>query len=644
MLAESSLPHLERSAISDAIHQSFGISIPTLVVRNLLRLMRKQGLTENIGNEVVRITDKGMASAPALQQQVIQYNQRQTELVSSFEKFVNERFPEQAGQLLAAPSTTLASYFELHAAPLLNQALRGQSSSRAPNPGADFIIASFVTYLSSNDQSRFGYVVEAAKGAMLSAVLLLDTSSLSNSLRDLTLVLDTPVLMDALGFHGKLAQAATAQLISLALDQAAEVTTFDHSVSELNGVLEHVSQALRNGSRSRSTSLGYLHFVDIGATPADIALLQGRLDARLNEARIQVVSRPDGYYQYGLDEGRLEDIIQSKVHYFQDAARVNDVVSLSSTHRLRKGRRSKELEHCRAILVTSNTGLVSGAIEFEKASSNFPLAITTDAAASVLWVRSPATAPDAPREMLLAAAYAGMQPTAAVWTKYLEEIETLESNETVSADEALILRTSRTSRQSLMEESLGQTEAITSESPLAALDRIRMEATAPFEKQIRELKERTTEAVAVADGASAAWLEHLEARTSAEKELNTVKSSEAALAAEISMIRSDEQSKLINIRARSKAVAHQWRWAILVTVRCLSILLILGAVILFLALPDPAGHTGALIVGLVGFASLLIPLIPRRLRYADTLESALARWIERRRLVSLGYDPAREMN
>ena len=80
---------------------------------------------------------------------------------------------------------------------------------------------------------------------MLSAVLLLDTAGLKDSLSDLTLVLDTPVLMDALGFHGDLPQVATEQLISLALDQSAKVVTFDHSVGELDGVLSTSARRLR---------------------------------------------------------------------------------------------------------------------------------------------------------------------------------------------------------------------------------------------------------------------------------------------------------------------------------------------------------------------------------------------------------------
>ena len=366
-------------------------------------------------------------------------------------------------------------------------------------------------------------------------------------------------------------------------------------------------------------------------------LLQNKLAELLAAARIEIVSRPDGYYKYGLDEGKLEDLIQSKVNYFQDAARVNDVISLSSTHRLRKGRRDRALERCKAVLVTSNVNLVRGAIEFEDRQASFPLAVTTDAVASVLWVRSPAAAPDVPREMLLAAAYSGMQPSPAIWTKYLDEIDALENTKTVSADEAIILRTSRVSRESLMDETLGQTDAVSAESPLVALERIKSEATAPFEVQVRQLEARATEANIVANTASADWLLQVEAREKAESELETIRQSEAATAARLEAMQEAEATKLSNIGVRSRVVAHRWRLIMVWVVRFVGILVLGWATIVFLSLPDPADRTGAVIVGVAGLVALAPVILPPLSKLLDPIESAIARAGERRRLINMGY-------
>ncbi|WP_181905715.1 winged-helix domain-containing protein [Microbacterium bovistercoris] len=640
VLAESNRPYLQREEIAGVIHDSFGIDIPNLVIKSLLRAMSKQKLTEPVGSTAVQITAKGLESAPALQQQVAQYNQRQTDLVATFEAFVADRFPGQLDSIAVPVSTLLASYFERHAAPLLNEGLRNRKGSTpSAHDGTDYVVAAFVTDLASRDHVRFAYVVEAAKGAMLSAVLLLDTSELKNSLNNLTLVLDTPVLMDALGFHGEVAEIATNQLITLATEQSAQVATFDHSVSELDGILEHVEQALRKGARSRSTSAGFLHFVEIGATPADLMLIRGKLHELLRQAGIEVIPRPDGYYQYGLDETKLENLIQSKVRYFQDAARVNDVISLSSTHRLRKGARSRTLELCRAVLVTTNVNLVLGAIEFDDRGGSFPLAAMTDSVASVLWVRSPAAAPDAPREMLLAAAYAGMQPNPVVWTKYLDEVDALEQSNSVTADEAVILRTSRISREALMEETLGISESVSPESPLTVLERVRSDATAPLEEQLRELETRAAHADTAADSASADWLRQVSAREAAESDRDKARAAAADAEAQLAQARDAEQAKLTNIRNQSNRVAHRTRAILVGIVRIAGILATIWALIVFLQLPDPSERTGVIIVGAAGLVAALALFLPPAGKSLDACERALARRVERRRLRYLGYEP-----
>ncbi|MFF2050261.1 winged-helix domain-containing protein [Leifsonia sp. NPDC058194] len=637
VLAESSSPYLERNVIADTIHSRFGIEIPALVVRRLLRGLGRAGFTESIGENAVAITAKGQEEAPALQQEVTQYQRRQSDLISAFGSFVHERFPDRVDVLTDDPGGLLASYFERHAAPLLNQSIRGSRKPSEPTPGADFLVASFVTHLAEHDQVRFGYVVEAAKGAMLAAVLLLDTSGLKESLADLYLVIDTPVLMDVLGFHGDVAQAAARQLVSLACAQSAKLVTFDHSVSELEGILEHVTQALRKGNRSRSTSTGFLHFSDIGASPADIALLLSQVHRLLADEQIEVISRPDGYYQYGLDESKLEDLIQSKVHYFQDAARVNDVMSLSSTHRLRRGRTTKTLEHCRAVLVTSNANLVMGAVEFDERGGGFPLAITTDALAGILWVRSPASGPDTPREMLLASAYAGMQPSPSTWSRYLDEVERLESTNTVSADEAVILRTSRISRESLMQETLGQSEAVNAESPINALNRVRSEATAPLEDQVRELTDQAAEAAAAVETATGERARQEMAREQAESQLADASQANHRLEAELARHAVSEAAKRENIRKRAKQVARGWRNGAIWTVRVVALVVIAWAVWVFVTRPDPADRLGVIIVGLVGFAGLVLALVPPLGRILDPIENWLAERGERKRLMDAGY-------
>jgi roadblock/LC7 domain-containing protein len=239
--------------------------------------------------------------------------------------------------------------------------------------------------------------------------------------------------------------------------------------------------------------------------------------------------------------------------------------------------------------------------------------------------------------MLLAAAYAGMQPSPATWTKYLAEIDMLESTSAVSADEAVILRTSRVSRQSLMEETLGDSDAVSAESPLVALERIKSEATAPLEELVRELEARASQATTVANTASADWLAQVEARETAEAELQEARRVAATTASRLEAMQQAEATKLMNVRSHAQTAARRWRTFIAWAVRGGVVAVIVWATVVFVTLPDPADRTGAVIVGVAGMIALALAVLPPVGKVLDPVENAIARVGERRRLINLGF-------
>lgn len=637
VLARSGKPFLEKGHISETIHDEFGISIPSLVVGKLVRRTNRAGLTTAIGQDAVAITDNGLKDAPAITEEVKLYERKQQELVEHFRAFVENSYPTHLDSLGEDLGQALAEYFDRHAVPLLNEGLRGHARSADDSHGLEFLVSAFVSRLAESDQARFSYVVEAAKGAMLASVLVLDTSGLSESLNQLSLVLDTPVMMDALGFHGPIPETAAEQILALARSQGAKLVTFEHSVGEVQGILESIEISLRRGS-SRSTAAGYLHFAETGKTPADLAVLKGQVGGMLEALGVKVIARPDNYYNHGLDESKLEDLIQKKVRYLQDATRVNDVVSLSSVHRLRHGARDKSLERCRAVLVTSNTNLVAAAVQFDRDRAGFPLAMTMEALASILWVRTPAAASDVPKQVLLAAAYAGMQPSINLWSRYLDEVEKLEKSDAVTADEAIILRSSPVSRETLMEETLGDPDALTAESPREVLSRIKSEAIAPLLDQVGVLTQRTNQISQVADHASADWLVQVKAREKAENQVRELEDERAALQANVQSLKEEDESRRTRIQDHAQLTARTRRRRIALTVRLIAMLAVLGALIYFLLLPAPEGKTGATIAGVCGLLSLIGSFLPKNFNLLDRWEKRQSDLIAKRLLANAGFE------
>ena len=661
-ISSSGTAAVERHSIARSIRETFGLDIPALVIPRLLRRTNREGLTEPVGDAAVRLTTKGEADLPDLTAALAEFQRKQTELVHELAAFIGEHFPEHEELTTGDLGTSFAEFFDGQAVPVLSQSLRGKDIPNQSTSGIQYVVAAFVSHLATRDQTRFAYVVEAAKGAMLASVLDLDTSGMRESLSILTIVLDTPVVMDALGYHGGIPQSAMTRVLELARSQGAKVVMFDHSLSEMDGILEAIEGNLRRGAASRSTSSGYLHFAETGGTPADLALLRARLAEDVARVGVEVIERPDGYHKYGLDEGALEEKIQGRVRYLQDAARMNDVRSLSAVHRLRRGERAQTLERCRAVMMTSNVNLVRGARDFRDEQA-FPLAVTTESVASLLWVRSPALAPDVPREIVLATAYVGMQPSPTLWTKYLAEVESLETAGRVSADDAIVLRATRIGRDALMAESLGESEAVEAALPIAVLERVRGAISDPLLVEVGHLQSQLAESNAVATHTTADWLLQVAAREQAEaaaaiaaeerrEQLAARKQAEAAvvekateaeqLQQRLDDVERREAEKVERIRTAAGTHARRWVRGVAWTLRGLALLVAAFAVYVVVGSKDLSSGAPALWIALLGIVSFATPFMPRVDGMLAKIEYAIAKRDAQRRLAIAGFDPSTE--
>src|SRR5262249_196172 len=129
----------------------------------------------------------------------------------------------------ADPSSHLQAFIERHAVPLLRRGVAGQRDSAASwgeLQGAEYLVGSFVLHLEATDAATFSYLIDAVNGSILILFLELGPGDLRQSLSNLTLVLDSPVLLSALGYQGDIPQRAVDQLLQLARKLGVRLTCF----------------------------------------------------------------------------------------------------------------------------------------------------------------------------------------------------------------------------------------------------------------------------------------------------------------------------------------------------------------------------------------------------------------------------------
>ena len=273
-----------------------------------------------------------------------------------------------------------------------------------------------------------------AKGSKLASVLYLpNPEDTTRRIRRLTAVLDTPTLLSALGYQGRRQEAAATEMLSLAKNCQITLSTFEDTRSEVESVLNAVaSKIARYGYGDRSVRGVEAHFLAQRYDASDIQLIIGRLDKALESLGVRIIERPDITVALSVDEALLEATIQDRVAYHRSESRLHDLNALTATHRLRGGRMPTSFEDCRAVFVTPNNALARASREFfeEEVGNHWPIAITDDDFATLVWLRQSLSAPDLPRQRLLADAYAALEP-GPVWARFLEEIDKLHAEKRV---------------------------------------------------------------------------------------------------------------------------------------------------------------------------------------------------------------------
>ncbi|MDR7165650.1 hypothetical protein J2X12_003704 [Pseudarthrobacter oxydans] len=568
VLAENEPKPLTRETVASQINDSFGIRIPDLVVGKILKRAKH---TKHIDGDATGyvLTELGLRTAPAVRGLRDKYLRQQRDLEDRFLKFVDSEFPEHRDILATSVAEELSKYLERHAVPLIASSVKGKGFTRPhadhQSPGFDYVIARFVAHLHERDDIGFSYIEESAKGAILAAVVTLDTSSFRNSLGSLSIYLDTPVLIDLLGYSGSASMRATSQLIELAQAQGASLRVFEHSLREVDGVLQSAENYSRNAGRREARPID-LHFQEQGWNAADIVIARQSVPDAIKALGVETSTKPDNYRQYGLDEEKLEKSLQDVVHYKSENTRRYDVESISAIHRLRKGSSRGTLDRCGAVLLTDNTELVRAVQLLEDERHDWPLAMTDSALAGILWARSPAVATELPRHMVLAAAYAGMQPDPHLWSRYVDEVGVLEGRGGVSADDAIVLRSTTVGRNALMEETLGIDAEMTSESPLAVLERIRSEIKEPVLEQLRARQNSEASATTSADNAAAAWIKTSEEVERLAGELQKQKETNENLQVELKNSRQHESERRSALKThaarRAKFLTNLLLWCV----------------------------------------------------------------------------------
>ena len=513
-----------------------------------------------------------------------------------------------------------------------------RSNSPGVSEGQQFVVGSFVEHVCKNDTSLLEDLTLLARGNLLAnAMYLPEPRQLQKKFRRTTVYFDTSFLIFAAGFASPDRAAPCLELINLLAESRAELKCFSDTYNEVKGILDACADRLRKGQLRDAYGPTIEYFIESGKTASDLELMSARLPEKLRQLGIHVVDRPSfDDFQYQVDESAFEEHIDRAIGYSNPRARIHDVDCVSAIARIRAGAESREVEECRAIFVTTNYRLAMATRQFfqpDSSPGSVALAINSYALANLLWLKNPTAAPELPRKLIVAHAYAATQPPAGLWKKYLAEIARLEENGTVTTEDYLLLRHTFSAKAALMDLTDGKEEGFTEGSIKeileVALEQVRADLKGVVENE-RQQRLRTEES-----------LEQVRADLKGDVENER----QQRLRTEESLRKKEEASLVQRQRIRSTATSLA-RVARIGIYLVFGFLLIYGAIAMFpwdFPLLPTSWHAYVAPVGLLLFFVCTIA----NLIFGKSLKS-LADWIEHEISVSLtgalfsfvGIDPA----
>ena len=333
-----------------------------------------------------------------------------------------------------------------------------------------YVVGSYITHISQNQGREFKYLETVLKGMMLANVLYLPDNNKSIKRRWTTsFYFDTPFLIEALGYQGKTKQELRGELLSALKLTGAKMRCFTHNVEEVRSILFACLKIIESGNINQA--YGPLAFsvdfmVEEGYTPSDILLELQTVEDNLSALGIKTRNKPEYVKEYVIDEAGLESLLSDKYSSNANADRNkrirNDVDSVASIHRLRKGESFNKIEDCKAIFVTHNVALLRSSHEYFNEPANTVTHCLTDfTVANLLWLTRPDSLPDMPRKQIIADAYAATQPDPYLWKKYVKKIEQLQTRREIKSDDYYAFRYTQEARNSLMEITHGSHEILT---------------------------------------------------------------------------------------------------------------------------------------------------------------------------------------
>ncbi|MDP1624407.1 MAG: hypothetical protein Q8L64_01420 [bacterium] len=471
--------------VQKKIRTHFGFEIPQNTVSSLLSRVRRHGYI-NLDHGIYTRDNSALSKLnfDDIRQKVLSSHES---LVGALRGFVADNYKLQWTSDYSEKA--LQSYLEEHQIRLLGELVEDREenpTSDLPEPTQQlqYVIAKFIIHLRESKSPILDYLETVVKGNLLANAIFADPSNYARKFKNTTVYLDAPLAIFALGYAGEARKSPVTEFLKLLIANKAQIKIFRHSLEEIIGILSACVDRIRTKQYKNSYGPSVEYFIEKGYTEVDVMMFIENLESDLGELNITTVEKPP-YLEYKtiINEDRYAEYLKEVIHYSQDRPLPleRDKDSITSILRLRRGEVFVPVEECVALFVTSNRSLAHSTrryVDFNFQYGTVPLALIDYELTNLVWLKDPTVSENYPRKRLIADSLASVQPTEALWQKYLGTIDSLEKKQKISSEQYFVLRHSIQAKSELMECTQGEERAFTEGTVQELLDIVELKIRA----------------------------------------------------------------------------------------------------------------------------------------------------------------------
>lgn len=420
--------------------EEFSISPPISALQVILTRAKKQGYVKLTNHQYFKVPGKLFEIEDNSRRKRGELEASLFALISEFKDFAftkhHKTIEDQEAQsfLYDYITNNISAFIDTLAGNLL------KLNTKIKNK--DYLTASFIAYLNKEKPSTIIYLDILVKGILLANYIsLADKVTTKSSFTNISVYLDTPLILGLMGFSGPLYNQTIQDFINLLRHLNINIYVFELTIDEIEKIFGAwiLSFKTKRYTKFNPKTLELLRAK--GYDHVSLETEKSMLETRLGNLNIGIKRNFKIDKKYQCNEVALEkELIKAGLN--NDLR--HDITCVSRIYNSRANKKINTFASNFSIFVTLNPILERSVNEFfkndEAYTKTIPVVATEKWLATVLWLKKPNLFSNLPRNLLLTHAYSTIYSDDKFWNSFLRRLGDLTKRGDISDNDFILVR------------------------------------------------------------------------------------------------------------------------------------------------------------------------------------------------------------